>query len=208
LTSQIDPRFGRCAFFCIVETQDMTFQAFENENAALGGGAGIQSAQFVASKGAKAIITGNCGPNALRTLTAAGIEIFLGQRGTVKDSVEKLRNGELRPATEPNVQDHYGMQAEGRPSQWSKSGVPFNSMGMGTGGGMGMGRGMGRGLGRGMGCGRGMGRGSWTSQMDFERQGWDRMTKTQELELLKSHATDLKEEMEAVLARIEALENE
>ena len=53
LDSRIDPRFGRCAYFIVVETDDMGFEAFENENMALGGGAGIQSAQFVASKGAK-----------------------------------------------------------------------------------------------------------------------------------------------------------
>jgi len=89
LNSQIDPRFGRCAYFLIVETEDMSFEAFDNENIALGGGAGIQSAQFVASKGAKAVITGNCGPNAVRTLSAAGVELFVGQAGTVKEVIEK-----------------------------------------------------------------------------------------------------------------------
>ncbi len=41
LDTQIDPRFGRCAHFIIVETDDMSFEAFDNENIALGGGAGI-----------------------------------------------------------------------------------------------------------------------------------------------------------------------
>ncbi len=62
LDSNLDPRFGRCSYFLIIETDDLSFEVFENENAALGGGAGIQSAQFVASKGAQAVITGNCGP--------------------------------------------------------------------------------------------------------------------------------------------------
>ena len=82
LNAQIDPRFGRCAYFIIVETDDMSFEVFDNASIALGGGAGIQSAQFVASKGAKTIITGNVGPNAVRTLTAAGIEVIVGQGGT------------------------------------------------------------------------------------------------------------------------------
>ena len=50
LDDPIDPRFGRCAYFIIVETDDMSFEAFDNESIALGGGAGIQSAQFVVSK--------------------------------------------------------------------------------------------------------------------------------------------------------------
>jgi predicted Fe-Mo cluster-binding NifX family protein len=134
LDSAIDPRFGRCACFLIVESNSMSFECFDNQSAALGGGAGIQSAQFIASKGVSAVITGNCGPNAMRTLSAAGINVMLGQAGTVRDVVEKLKRGELSNASEASVGSHYGA-------------------GMG-----GPGRGMGRGTGRGMGRGMGMGR--------------------------------------------------
>jgi len=68
LESQIDPRFGRCAYFLIVNPDDMTFEAFENENVSLSGGAGIQSAQFVASQGATVVMTENVGPNASEAL--------------------------------------------------------------------------------------------------------------------------------------------
>jgi predicted Fe-Mo cluster-binding NifX family protein len=126
LDSAMDPRFGRCAYFLIVETDSMSFESFNNQSAALGGGAGIQSAQFIASKGVSAVITGNCGPNAMRTLSAAGINVILGQTGTVRDAVEKFKRGELSPASEANVGSHYGT-------------------GMGSGPGQGMGRGMGMG---------------------------------------------------------------
>ncbi|MBT7698310.1 MAG: NifB/NifX family molybdenum-iron cluster-binding protein, partial [Desulfobacterales bacterium] len=66
LDSPVDPRFGRCAFFIIVETEDMSFEAFSNENINLSGGAGIQSGTFVASKGIKAVLTGRCGPKAMK----------------------------------------------------------------------------------------------------------------------------------------------
>ena len=110
LDSRIDPRFGRCANFIIVETEDLSFEAFSNENNALSGGAGIQSAQFVASKGAEAVITGHCGPNAVDTLSAAGIQIFVGETGTVLEAVERLKSGALKPSTEANVTDHHGMK--------------------------------------------------------------------------------------------------
>lgn len=124
LDSQVDPRFGRCAYFIIVETDGMGFEAFENGSIAMGGGAGIQAAQFVASKGAKAVITGNVGPNAVQTLSAAGVETFVGQSGTVREAMARYTEGKINSTSTPNVADHYGM-----------------------GSGAGMGRGMGRGMG-------------------------------------------------------------
>jgi predicted Fe-Mo cluster-binding NifX family protein len=139
LAAQLDIRFGRCSYFLIIETDTMNFEFFDNNNAALGSGAGIQSAQLIAAKGAKALITGNCGPNAMQTLSAAGIQVYLGQAGSVQGLVDKYKNGRLTPATEANAAAHAGMGGKG----------------MGPGQGMGRGRGMG---GRGMG-GRGTGGG-------------------------------------------------
>ena len=109
LAAQLDPRFGRCRYFLIIETDDLSFEVFDNENAALGGGAGIQSAQLIASKGAKALITGHCGPNAMQTLSAAGAQVYVGQAGTIQDLVEKFKNGELTPTAEANVSAHAGL---------------------------------------------------------------------------------------------------
>lgn len=108
LNAQIDPRFGRCAFFLLVELDNMTFESFDNQSIAQGGGAGIQAAQFIASKGAKAVITGNCGPNAVKTLNAAGIDVIMGQDGTVSEAVDRYKRGELAASKEPNVSDHHG----------------------------------------------------------------------------------------------------
>ena len=97
LDAAMDPRFGRCSYFVLVETDDMTFEAIENANSSLGGGAGIQSAQLMAQKGVKAVLTGNCGPNAHQTLSAAGIDVFVGCSGTVSEAVERFKSGQLRP---------------------------------------------------------------------------------------------------------------
>ena len=138
LAAQLDPRFGRCRYFLLIETDTMNLEVFDNDNAALGGGAGIQSAQLIAAKGAKALITGHCGPNAMQTLFAAGVQVYLGQVGTVQGLVDKYKNGQLTPTTEANASAHAGTGGKG----------------MGPGQGMGSGQGMGRG--RGMG-GRGTG---------------------------------------------------
>lgn len=104
----VDPRFGRCSTFVLVETDDMSVEAIENANSSLGGGAGIQSARLLAQKGVKAVLTGNCGPNAHRTLRAAGIDVVVGCSGTVSDVVARFESGQLRPATDPNVASHSG----------------------------------------------------------------------------------------------------
>ena len=48
LDATIDPRFGRCPYFLIVETEDLRFEAVANPSLSLGGGAGIQAAQLMA----------------------------------------------------------------------------------------------------------------------------------------------------------------
>ena len=200
LESQIDTRFGRCAYFLIVETDDMSFEAFDNENIALGGGAGIQSAQFVASKGAKAVITGNCGPNAVRTLSAAGVEVFVGQTGTVKEAVIRYKNDALRPATEANVPDHFG--AGGQWPAGDTRGQAFDR-GMGRGTGMGRGMGMGRGRGVARGVGRNMGQSGWD---DSNQTGPGPQSNDQEVSFLKEQANDLKKQVDEIQSRIRQLE--
>jgi predicted Fe-Mo cluster-binding NifX family protein len=108
LDSQVDPRFGRTAYFIIVDTETMDFTVIENENIAAGGGAGISSAKTVIDTGAQAVLTGNCGPNAERTLNAAGVKLYTSVNGTVSEAVELFKAGKLTETTEPNVQTHFG----------------------------------------------------------------------------------------------------
>ncbi len=108
MDSEIDSRFGRCAYFIIADTDGGGFEVLENFDNAGGGGAGIQSARYVASKGAKVVITGNCGPNAVRALEAAGVQVVLGCTGSVRDALERYKRGELMPSKEANVEAHHG----------------------------------------------------------------------------------------------------
>jgi predicted Fe-Mo cluster-binding NifX family protein len=187
LDSVIDPRFGRCSWFVIVETDDMSFEAFSNESVALGGGAGIQSAQFIVSKGATAVLTGNCGPNAMSALSAAGVKVILGQAETVREAVERFKRGELPSASEANVSSHYGM---------------------GGNRGMGRGMGMGGGGGRGMGMGSGMGRGMRTADAGFPAPtAPGPLPKDKEIDLLKGEAKDLIRKLKELEQRIGNLES-
>ncbi len=109
LDSQVDSRFGRCQYFIIADTDTLEFEAVGNPNVESMGGAGIQSAQLVASKKIKAVVTGNVGPNAFQTLKAAGIEVFTGASGTAKEAIEKYKKGEFKAASNPSVGSKSGM---------------------------------------------------------------------------------------------------
>jgi len=109
LDSQVDPRFGRCQYFIVVDTETLEFEAIRNPNIDAMGGAGVQSGQLVASKQVKAVITGNVGPNAFQTLQVAGIDVITGVSGTIKDVTEKYKKGELKPTQGPSVSSKFGM---------------------------------------------------------------------------------------------------
>ena len=134
---EVDPRFGRCRYFIITDTEAEGFEALDNSSAMTAGGAGISAAQMIVKKGVEAVLTGNCGPNAHQVLSPAGIKVITGVSGKVKDAIAEYKLGTYSPAQQANVPDHFGM-----------------------GGGGGAGRGMGGGMGKGMGGGggRGMGR--------------------------------------------------
>jgi len=89
LDSEVDPRFGRTQNFLIIDPETMEFEVLENPNIELAQGAGIQTAQLIASKDLAAVLTGSCGPNASRVLQASGIKVITGITGRVKDALSK-----------------------------------------------------------------------------------------------------------------------
>jgi len=197
LSSPIDPRFGRCTYFLFVDSENMQFEAIENPNITSSSGAGIQSAQLVADKGANVLLTGSCGPYALQTLKTAGVEVIVGVTGTVQEAVQQYKSGKLQLATQSNVSSPFGM-----------------GMGMGMGGGSltGLGSGMGRGMGcgRGGGMGRGMGRGmGYGVQPQIPGMPSSspeaQVSPEEELQYLKQQAGFLRQEMENITKRIEEL---
>ena len=140
LDAEVDPRFGRCHCFVVVDPATEELEVLDNEAAMMSGGAGIQAAQMVANSGVDAVITGNLGPNAADTLAATGLKVYLGVAGTVREALQQYKAGQLQETSSPTVESHFGT----------------GGVGGGAGAGRGRGRGRGGGRGRGMGMGRGM----------------------------------------------------
>jgi len=108
LQAAVDPRFGRCQQFVLVDSDTLQWETLANTNVAASGGAGIQTAQLLASKGVQVILTGNCGPNAFTTLQAANLQVYIGASGTVGQALEQYQQGQLQLAAQPNVSGHFG----------------------------------------------------------------------------------------------------
>jgi predicted Fe-Mo cluster-binding NifX family protein len=108
LESPLDSRFGRAAKFLIYDLENETFEVVDNQqNLNAAQGAGIQSAETVARLGAKAIVTGHCGPKAFRVLLAAGIKIYNTDASTVAEALEQYRAGKLSEAGSADVEGHW-----------------------------------------------------------------------------------------------------
>jgi len=110
LESKLDPRFGRCSTFLIVETEDRSFTARENPAIGAAGGAGPQAAQFIGELGAEAIISGGYGPNAFRALSAAGIRMFKADAAPIGDLLDAFAAGELVEVKQATGPSHRGMR--------------------------------------------------------------------------------------------------
>jgi len=179
LSSQVDPRFGRCAYFIFYDTDNDKFEVVQNTNAMGASGVGIQSAQLVINKGAQVVITGNVGPNAFGVFSSARIDIISGVAGiTVKEAVEKFKKGELKnTAGNPTVPGHFGIGgAFPSPPRTGRGGRFWASGGGGQG---------------------------FPSPPPFQPM----MDKTQELQFLKQQVEFLKQQMEMINKRIQELEN-
>ena len=108
LETQVDPRFGRCQYFVIADTDSGETEVMENSNKDGMGGVGIQSGQVMAEKGDKVVLTGNVGPNAFQTLEAAGVNVITGVSGSIKEVIERYKKGEFKSTQGPSVDSHFG----------------------------------------------------------------------------------------------------
>jgi predicted Fe-Mo cluster-binding NifX family protein len=91
LEAEVDPSFGRAAYFLIVDPNTLEFKSFVNPHSQAGHGAGIQSAQFVAGRGVSTVLTGQVGPNAQRVLESAGIRVIAVQGCSVREALTRLK---------------------------------------------------------------------------------------------------------------------
>jgi predicted Fe-Mo cluster-binding NifX family protein len=111
LDSEMDPRFGRCAYFIIIDADEVdNYEAISNEAVTAPGGAGVMAAQTVIDKGVEAIISGNFGPKAFDALSGSGIKLYTVNAGTVKESLDALVGGAAKLLDSATAAAHAGLR--------------------------------------------------------------------------------------------------
>lgn len=107
--ASLDPRFGRAAYFLMVDSETLEWEAQPNSAVHASGGAGIKAAQFVVNSGCKAVISGDCGPNAFDVIDAAGVAMYVfGSSQNVQEALNNLKEGKLEQLGSPSSPGHHG----------------------------------------------------------------------------------------------------
>ena len=98
LSSSVDPRFGRCPYFLIVDSEKAKkFEVIENTGTQAQHGAGVTAAQIIANQKIDIAISGNFGPNAYIVLSQAGIKCYTVSGSiSVKEALQLLDQGKLQ----------------------------------------------------------------------------------------------------------------
>jgi predicted Fe-Mo cluster-binding NifX family protein len=137
LDEPVDPGFGCCRCFIVIDPVTESYDVLENEAPVSSSNAGIQVAQMLVAAGVDTVITGKLKPNVTDVLEAAGLNVYLGAAGTIRDVLQQYQDGRLIKASDPSLGDGTG-----------------TGLCKGRGTGIGMGQGVGQGIGPGQGMGR------------------------------------------------------
>ncbi len=107
IDSEVDSRFGRGAYFLVVDPETLEWLAHPNPGLNASGGAGTLAAQFVANQHAEAVISGDFGPNAYSALQPAGVAMYrFGACRTVREALEHFKAGQLKCVEAPTSAGH------------------------------------------------------------------------------------------------------
>jgi predicted Fe-Mo cluster-binding NifX family protein len=99
--TELDQRFGRCAYFWIYDTVSGAYSSIENTAANDSGGAGTAAAKLISDQGVTTVISGNYGPNAVKALQAFGIQMLVSAEEKVWTVIDKYKLNLLQEVSQP-----------------------------------------------------------------------------------------------------------
>jgi predicted Fe-Mo cluster-binding NifX family protein len=110
MDAQVDPRFGRAAYFMIANTTTMEVYPYDNAaGAGAGNGAGTGAAQLMSEHRVEVLYTGKVGPKAADALEKAGVRVVEDTTGTVEEVLVKALQ-EVMVSAEGGAQQAFDVQ--------------------------------------------------------------------------------------------------
>ena len=93
LSSLFDKRFGRAAWFCVLDEETGQTKFYQNENKDAQGGAGTKTVEKMVELGVSKVISGDFGPKAKDLLDKFNIQMVIIQDDdvTVEDVIRKIK---------------------------------------------------------------------------------------------------------------------
>ena len=115
LDSLVDPRFGRAAYFLILDSKGKIKESIENQAVNVQRGAGVLSAQTVAGKGIGRILVENIGPMPFHLFYSSGIKVMVGPKGlSVKDLFKAYKDKKTKEVSAPTIGGFRAGRGQGR----------------------------------------------------------------------------------------------
>ena len=109
LEANLDPRFGRAAYFLLIDPATKEWEAVMNPALYSSGGAGVQAAQLATQHQCSAVISGEFGPNAYNSLAAVGVDMYkYGNCTSIQDVLDRYNAGQLEKVLSPGSAGHHG----------------------------------------------------------------------------------------------------
>ena len=101
LNSPIAQHFGRAPAFAIVTENKEMVSTIENVSEHFGGKG--KPPELLSQKDIDILLCGGLGPNAIKQFENFGIEVYIGARGTINETIDSFKAGKLSMATNENA---------------------------------------------------------------------------------------------------------
>lgn len=101
LDERVSPHFGRAPTFTIVDTETGEVDVVPNTSEHRGG-SGKPPEQLVRA-GAHVMLCSGLGPRAITMFEQNGVEVFVGAKNTVRETINLWKAGKLQEATDKNA---------------------------------------------------------------------------------------------------------
>jgi predicted Fe-Mo cluster-binding NifX family protein len=117
LMANVAPAFSRCRYYLIIDLGTGSVRPLENPFRNEPHAAGLRGAYLLLQQHVGLALATRVGPEPFNNLTARGVVVYGGARGTARDAIEQYVGGRLTRLSAPTAPVHYGIERQQRKQQ-------------------------------------------------------------------------------------------